>query len=97
MGQDDRPRPSRYNSAADAGAWDIVAYLLSGMLLWGGAGWLLDRWLDVRVFLPIGLLFGTGLALYIVYVLEILKVRRVRAWAESRREAKAEQSKALSA
>ena len=68
MGQDDRPRPSRYNSAADAGAWDIVAYLLSGMLLWGGAGWLLDRWLDVRVFLPIGLLFGTGLALYIVYV-----------------------------
>ena len=68
MGQDDRPRASRHNSAADAGAWDIVAYLLSGMLLWGGAGWLLDRWLDVRVFLPIGLLFGTGVALYIVYV-----------------------------
>jgi hypothetical protein len=36
-------------------------------------------------------------SLYIVYVLEILKVRRVRAWAERRREAKAEQSKALSA
>ena len=67
MNQDDHSSPSRV-SAEEAGAWDIVAYLLSGMLLWGGAGWLLDRWLDVRVFLPIGLLFGTGLALYIVYV-----------------------------
>src|SRR4051795_1703513 len=34
---------------------------------------------------------------YIVVVLEILKLTRVRAWAERRREAKAEQSKAISA
>lgn len=68
MGQDERPQQSRHSSAADAGAWDIVAYLLSGMLLWGGAGWLLDRWLGVEVFLPVGLLIGTGLALFIVYL-----------------------------
>jgi UDP-GlcNAc:undecaprenyl-phosphate/decaprenyl-phosphate GlcNAc-1-phosphate transferase len=36
-------------------------------------------------------------SLYIVVLLEILKVRRVRAWAERRRDAKAEQSKAISA
>jgi UDP-GlcNAc:undecaprenyl-phosphate GlcNAc-1-phosphate transferase len=36
-------------------------------------------------------------SLYIVLLLEILKVRRVRAWAERRRVAKTEQSKALSA
>jgi UDP-GlcNAc:undecaprenyl-phosphate GlcNAc-1-phosphate transferase len=36
-------------------------------------------------------------SLYIVYVLEILKLRRVRAWADRRREAKAEQSRAISA
>jgi UDP-GlcNAc:undecaprenyl-phosphate/decaprenyl-phosphate GlcNAc-1-phosphate transferase len=36
-------------------------------------------------------------SLYIVYILEILKVRPVRAWAERRREAKQEQSRALSA
>jgi len=36
-------------------------------------------------------------SLYMVYVLEILKLRRVRAWAERRREAKEEQSRALSA
>jgi UDP-GlcNAc:undecaprenyl-phosphate GlcNAc-1-phosphate transferase len=36
-------------------------------------------------------------SLYMVYVLEILKLRRVRAWAERRRDAKEEQSRALSA
>lgn len=68
MGQDKRPHPAQHDAAADTGAWDIVAYLLSGMLLWGGAGWLIDRWLGFRLFLPIGLLLGTGLALYLIYV-----------------------------
>jgi UDP-GlcNAc:undecaprenyl-phosphate/decaprenyl-phosphate GlcNAc-1-phosphate transferase len=36
-------------------------------------------------------------SLYMVYVLEILKLWRVRSWAERRREAKDEQSRALSA
>jgi UDP-GlcNAc:undecaprenyl-phosphate GlcNAc-1-phosphate transferase len=36
-------------------------------------------------------------SLYMVYVLEILKLRRVRSWAERRRDAKEEQSRALSA
>jgi UDP-GlcNAc:undecaprenyl-phosphate/decaprenyl-phosphate GlcNAc-1-phosphate transferase len=36
-------------------------------------------------------------SLYTVYMLEILKLRRVRAWAERRRETKSEQSRALSA
>ena len=25
--------------------WSIVGYLLSGLLIWGGIGWGLDRWL----------------------------------------------------
>jgi UDP-GlcNAc:undecaprenyl-phosphate GlcNAc-1-phosphate transferase len=41
--------------------------------------------------------FAVVTSLYIVYVVEILKLRRVRAWVERRREAKSEQSKALSA
>jgi UDP-GlcNAc:undecaprenyl-phosphate GlcNAc-1-phosphate transferase len=44
----------------------------------------------------IGLL-AVAASFYMVYVLEILKLRRVRAWAERRREAKDEQSRALSA
>jgi hypothetical protein len=44
----------------------------------------------------IGLL-AVAASFYMVYVLEILKLRRVRAWAERRREARDEQSRALSA
>jgi hypothetical protein len=30
--------------------WSIVGYLLSGLIIWGGIGWGLDRWLGaIRV------------------------------------------------
>jgi F0F1-type ATP synthase assembly protein I len=40
--------------------------MLSGMAVWGGAGWLLDRWLDTRVFAPVGILLGISVAIYLV-------------------------------
>ncbi|MGY1729486.1 AtpZ/AtpI family protein [Geodermatophilus sp. SYSU D01062] len=40
--------------------------MISGMAVWGGAGWLLDRWLDTRVFLPVGILLGISAAIYLV-------------------------------
>jgi F0F1-type ATP synthase assembly protein I len=40
--------------------------MISGMAVWGGAGWLLDRWLDTRVFLPVGIILGMAAAIYIV-------------------------------
>ena len=30
------------------------------MAVWGGAGWLLDRWLDTRVFAPVGIIQMVG-------------------------------------
>ncbi|MBA9007714.1 MULTISPECIES: AtpZ/AtpI family protein [Thermomonospora] len=49
-------------------AWSIPSYLLSGMAVYGGLGWLLDRWLGTSALLPIGILVGLGLALYSVYL-----------------------------
>ncbi|WP_041442377.1 AtpZ/AtpI family protein [Thermomonospora curvata] len=49
-------------------AWSIPSYLLSGMAVYGGIGWLLDRWLGTSALLPIGILVGLGLALYMVYL-----------------------------
>ncbi len=61
------PPPSA--SATANLAWSIISYLLSGMLVWGGLGWLADRWLGKEsVFLPIGLLFGITAAMYLVVV-----------------------------
>ena len=36
------------------------------MAVWGGAGWLLDRWLDMRVFFPVGIILGMAAAIYLV-------------------------------
>jgi ATP synthase protein I len=48
-------------------AWSIPSYLLSGMILYGGAGWLLSKWTGVVAFTPIGLILGVALSVYLVY------------------------------
>jgi ATP synthase protein I len=64
----DRPDDSRTRETYNA-AWNIVSYLLSGMLVWGGVGWLLDRWTGRDVFFfPIGVVVGVVAALYLVHV-----------------------------
>ncbi len=54
---------------ASGAAWNVIATLLSGMLVFGGIGLLLDFWLDFHwLFLPIGLLAGTAGGLYVIYL-----------------------------
>ncbi|MYS86787.1 hypothetical protein GTZ85_42900 [Streptomyces sp. SID5474] len=64
------PRPpDRENRAMDGAAWSSVGYLLSGMLFYGGIGWLIDRWTGhSALFLPIGLVVGIALSLVLVFV-----------------------------
>ena len=42
--------------------------MISGMAVWGGVGWLLDQWLDTRVFAPVGIILGVAAAIYVVVV-----------------------------
>jgi F0F1-type ATP synthase assembly protein I len=63
-----RPRPAspaRQPSGADTG-WAVTGTLISGMAVWGGAGWLLDRWWDIEVFFPVGIILGMAVAIYLV-------------------------------
>jgi F0F1-type ATP synthase assembly protein I len=47
----------------------VIGTLLAGIVVWGGVGWLLDRWLGFDgLFLPIGMLLGVGASIYVVYV-----------------------------
>jgi F0F1-type ATP synthase assembly protein I len=50
-----------------AGAWDALAVLASGVAVWGGVGWLISEWLHSSVFLMMGLLVGMGSALYLIW------------------------------
>jgi len=52
---------------ADAG-YRSISIIIAGLLLYGGAGWLLDRWLGTSWWLPIGLVVGVVLGIYLVVV-----------------------------
>ena len=42
--------------------------MLSGIIVWGGVGLLLDRWWETRVFALVGVILGLGVAIYLVVV-----------------------------
>ena len=45
-------------------AWAATSLLISGVLVWGGAGYLVSLWLGSPLFTMVGLLVGTAAALY---------------------------------
>lgn len=66
------PPPAGPPSAGPPGreadqAWRSFAYLLSGPLVYGGLGWLADRWLGTGFLLPVGLVGGMALSLYLIW------------------------------
>ena len=52
-------------TSADVGL-GIVAEILAGLLLYGGLGWLGDHYWKTSFLLPVGLLLGLALSLYLV-------------------------------
>jgi F0F1-type ATP synthase assembly protein I len=61
--------PSGQRGRDDANiAWAITGSLLSGIVVWGGVGYLLDRALGTSFIALIGVLVGVFAALYLVYV-----------------------------
>jgi hypothetical protein len=59
------PQPTR-SSEADR-AWRSFAYLLSGPLVYGGMGWGLDACLGTRFLLPVGLVAGMVMSLWLIW------------------------------
>jgi hypothetical protein len=53
----------------DEGAfWSIFGYLLSGLVIWGGLGHFVDRWMGTHLFFPCGLLLGISSAFYLIWM-----------------------------
>jgi hypothetical protein len=61
-GQGGRP------SAAPGDGWEVFSYLVSGMLVYGGIGWLVGRAVHVGLLFPVGMAVGLAIALgWIIY------------------------------
>ena len=44
----------------------VLSYLVSGVLLYGGLGWLGDHYLGTGFLLPVGIVLGAGFGIYLV-------------------------------
>lgn len=51
----------------EADAYGALGLVISGVLVWGGAGFLVSERLDNPVFVMLGLLLGMGAGLYLVW------------------------------
>jgi len=49
--------------------WTMTSQLLTATFVWGGIGWLFDRWLDTDpVLMLLGFVLGFGLGTYLVFL-----------------------------
>lgn len=48
--------------------WHAVSYLVTGVGMYGFAGWALDQWLDTSFLLPVGIVVGAVLGVYLTWV-----------------------------
>jgi F0F1-type ATP synthase assembly protein I len=58
-------RPQRGDGGENVGL-TIFSYLLSGMLVYGGLGWLIAHWTGLSLIFPLGMLFGLALTIWLV-------------------------------
>jgi len=49
-------------------ATGVLAYLIGGPITFGGIGWLLDAWWGTGFVVPVGLIVGMGLSLWVVWL-----------------------------
>ncbi len=70
MSQQDPPsapdgEPPREEPQGDP--WHAFGYLVSGVLMYGFLGWLVDRWWGTSFMVVVGILAGAGLGIYMTF------------------------------
>ncbi len=50
----------------ESDGWRILSYMLGGMILYGGIGWLVGRWTGISVLFPLGMILGIGLSIALI-------------------------------
>ncbi|GAB2682486.1 AtpZ/AtpI family protein [Thalassiella azotivora] len=68
MGGHGASDPEKRDPLPEASGWNVLATLISGIILGVGLGWLLNRWVGSDLMYLVGLLAGTALAVYSVWV-----------------------------
>jgi ATP synthase protein I len=64
LGSKDRDQAGR-GQDENAG-WTLFGYLISGMAVYGGIGWLIGRWTHMPLLFPLGMLVGLVLGIVLI-------------------------------
>jgi ATP synthase protein I len=56
--------PSRPPRETDG--WAVFSYLLGGMILYGGIGWVIGHFTGISILFPLGMILGIGLAIALI-------------------------------
>ena len=62
----EQPASAAARVSAQSLATSVTAYLISGPVVFGGGGWMLDKWLGTGFFVVVGLLAGMAMSLYVI-------------------------------
>jgi F0F1-type ATP synthase assembly protein I len=62
---DEQSQRSAKARAVDQGV-TVLSYLIGGVLVYGGLGWVGDHFLHTRFLLPLGIVLGATLAVYTI-------------------------------
>lgn len=46
--------------------WQILSYMLGGMILYGGIGWLVSYFTGIAILFPLGMILGIGLSVALI-------------------------------
>jgi ATP synthase protein I len=64
------PDPSQHESGGrppqETDGWAVFSYLLGGMILYGGIGWLIGHFTGISILFPLGMILGIGLAIALI-------------------------------
>jgi ATP synthase protein I len=64
--QHDREQGEQPRTPREADGWQILSYMLGGMIFYGGIGWVAAHYTGISVLFPIGMILGIGLSVAMI-------------------------------
>ncbi len=58
--------PAAARRPRESDGWAIMSYMLTGMIVYGGIGWLVGHWTRIPVLFPVGMILGLALGIVLI-------------------------------
>lgn len=57
------PEPGAHH---ERDGWRVFSYMIGGMVLYGGVGWLIGHWTGISILFPLGMILGIVLSVLLI-------------------------------